>query len=148
MFFSCSRNLFLLVFLSAHSHLALAEEQSDVPTPVVTNVSTTVPNVNLQTSPQSLPEEGIQRLFSLYMDARNTGMIDEAEIMGLLCRDELGLPQYLFGFARPELPGNREVLEMGGKEAGIIGSDDEVHGRRNHPASIDTEPMNGGNRRL
>lgn len=79
MFVSPSRTLSAIVILVVVSHIALAEEQSDLPVPVVTSVSTSIPNAGIPADPESSPDEYVQRLFSLYMDARNTGMFEEAE---------------------------------------------------------------------
>lgn len=76
-----SRILFVFVLLAGKSHVALTEEQAVVPTPVAANISTTVSNIEIGANTQSSPDEDIQRLFTLYMDARNTGMVDEAEVI-------------------------------------------------------------------
>ena len=78
---SLSKLLVLPALCLLASHFTLAEEQSDAPGPAVVAVSTSIPPIGIQEETDFSPEEDIQRLFSLYMDARNTGMIDEAEVL-------------------------------------------------------------------
>jgi len=76
-----SKTLLFLSFLVLAGRVSLAEEPSDLPGPGVVTVSAAIPVVDIQDDAGISPEEDIQRLFSLYIDARNTGMIDEAEML-------------------------------------------------------------------
>ena len=73
--------LLCLVLPYLASQESIAEESSDAPDPSLVAVSAAMPVVHTQEDAAASPDEELQRLFGLYMEARNSGMIDEAEVL-------------------------------------------------------------------
>lgn len=73
--------LLCLVIPYLASQESIAEENSDAPDPSLVAVSATMPVVNTPEVSASSPDEELQRLFRLYMEARNSDMIEEAEVL-------------------------------------------------------------------
>lgn len=73
--------LLCLVIPYLASQPSIAEENSDAPDPPLVTISAAMPVVNAQEDVSDAPDEELQRLFTLYMEARNSDMIEEAEVL-------------------------------------------------------------------
>lgn len=79
--FPSSAALLVLMLPLMAGHDSIAEENSDSPEAPVLAVAAVIPNTDLPESDVQFPEDNLRRLFTLYMEARNANMFDEAEVL-------------------------------------------------------------------
>lgn len=63
------------------SHLAIATDDATIPESAVAMATANLPVGDMSVDAAVSPEDRILRMFSLYMEARSTGMLDEAEVL-------------------------------------------------------------------